>query len=51
MVQEAPEVQGALAALVAETTQMSSTKMMRIDQVGVDLLENQMISGRRCMRC
>ena len=50
VVQEAPEVQGALAALVAETTRMSSTKMMRIDQVGVDLLMTQTISVRRYER-
>ena len=50
MVQEAPEVQGALVALVVETTRMSTTKTTRIDQVGVDPLMNQMTSVRRCMR-
>ena len=50
VVQEAPEVQGALVALVAETTRMSTTKTTRIDQVGVDPLMNQMTSVRRCMR-
>ena len=50
VVQEAPEVQGALAALVAETTRMITTKTMRTDQVGVDPLMTQMISVRRCMR-
>ena len=50
MVQEAPEVQGALVAPVVETTRMSTTKMTRIDQVGVDPLMTQMISVQRCTR-
>ena len=50
VVQEAPEVQGALAALVAETTRRITTKTTRNDQVGVDPLMTQMISVRRCMR-
>ena len=50
VVQEAPEVQGALAALVAETTRRITTKTMRTDQVGVDPLMTQMISVQRCTR-
>ena len=50
MVQEAPAVQGAPVALVAETTRMITTKTMRTDQVGVDPLMTQMISVRRCTR-
>ena len=50
VVREAPEAQGALAALAAETTQRITTKTMRDDQVGVDPLMTQMISVQRCTR-
>ena len=48
--QEALEVQEALAAPVAETTQRITKKMMRDDQVGAKPLMTQTISVQRFMR-